>query len=117
VAVLTDLQNIYPAENRPLATDILNSGGVLVSEMPLGQWIHRSAFVQRELRHYSHTCVSRKIRVAGLTWSEFAIAVTRSCCSLLWRNSCATPCSGETALNPMESSLVKKGFAALAASA
>ena len=30
MAVLTDLQNIYPAENRPLATDILNSGGVLL---------------------------------------------------------------------------------------
>lgn len=48
VAVLTDLQNIYPAENRPMATDILNSGGALVSEMPIGQRVHKSAFVQRD---------------------------------------------------------------------
>jgi DNA processing protein len=48
VAVLTDIQNIYPSENRPLAMDILNSGGALVSEMPLGQRTHRSAFVQRD---------------------------------------------------------------------
>lgn len=48
VAVLTDLQNIYPAENRPMAADILHSGGVLVSEMPIGQRVHKSAFVQRD---------------------------------------------------------------------
>lgn len=48
VAVLTDLQNIYPAENRPMAADILHSGGALVSEMPIGQRVHKSAFVQRD---------------------------------------------------------------------
>lgn len=48
VAVVTDLQNIYPSENRPLAMDILKSGGALVSEMPLGRRTHKSAFVQRD---------------------------------------------------------------------
>ena len=51
VAVLAnplDSRSIYPAENRPLAEEILDRSGALVSETPLGQMPQRSSFVQRD---------------------------------------------------------------------
>jgi DNA processing protein len=49
VAVLgTPLDVIYPAENRPLAEQIVDEGGALVSELPLGSSSSRSAFVLRD---------------------------------------------------------------------
>lgn len=39
---------IYPAENRPLAEEIIDRHGLLVSETPLGQMPQKSSFVQRD---------------------------------------------------------------------
>lgn len=49
VAVMaTALDTVYPAENRPLAKDILNAGGCWISETPLKRKPHRGSFVQRD---------------------------------------------------------------------
>lgn len=49
IAVLgTALDQIYPAENRPLADRIANDSGALVTELPLGRKSFRNAFVQRD---------------------------------------------------------------------
>jgi DNA processing protein len=49
VAVLgTALDQIYPAENRPLADRIADDCGVLVTELPLGRKSSRNAFVLRD---------------------------------------------------------------------
>lgn len=51
IAVLAnplDVRSIYPAENRPLAEEIIDRQGALISEMPLGQMAHRSSFVLRD---------------------------------------------------------------------
>jgi DNA processing protein len=51
IAVLAnplDARSIYPAENRPLAEEIIDRQGALISEMPLGQMAHRSSFVLRD---------------------------------------------------------------------
>jgi DNA processing protein len=44
----TPLNKVYPAENRQLATDILDHGGCWISELPLSKKPHRGAFVQRD---------------------------------------------------------------------
>lgn len=44
----TPLNKVYPAENRQLANDILDSGGCWISELPLWGKFHRSSFVQRD---------------------------------------------------------------------
>jgi DNA processing protein len=44
----TSLDTIYPAENRPLAEQILASGGVMLSELPLGSPSSKGAFVRRD---------------------------------------------------------------------
>jgi DNA processing protein len=49
VAVLAHgLQMIYPAKNRKLAEQIVEMGGCLVSEYPLGQKPFKNAFVERD---------------------------------------------------------------------
>ena len=51
IAVLAnplDLRSIYPAENRPLAEEIIDRHGALISESPLGQVFHKGSFVQRD---------------------------------------------------------------------
>jgi len=49
IAVLgTALDQIYPAENRPLAERIANDSGALVTELPLGRKSFKNAFVQRD---------------------------------------------------------------------
>jgi len=48
IAVLTDLIKIYPKENRELAKDILNQGGLLFSEIPPWKNVYKSAFVDRD---------------------------------------------------------------------
>jgi len=48
VAVLgTSLDKIYPAENRPLAERIVETSGILMSEVAIGKSSFKSAFVQR----------------------------------------------------------------------
>jgi len=47
-AVLTDLQKIYPKENRSLADRILDGGGLLIAEYPPGTPTQRSFFVERD---------------------------------------------------------------------
>ncbi|HEX4203952.1 MAG TPA: DNA-processing protein DprA, partial [Ktedonobacteraceae bacterium] len=44
----TPLDTVYPAENRGLAKRILDAGGLVISEIPLGQKSFRSAFVLRD---------------------------------------------------------------------
>jgi predicted Rossmann fold nucleotide-binding protein DprA/Smf involved in DNA uptake len=44
----TPLNKVYPAENRQLANDILDSGGCWISELPLWGKFHKSSFVQRD---------------------------------------------------------------------
>jgi hypothetical protein len=44
----TPLNKVYPAENRELADEILDSGGCWISELPLWGKFHRSSFVQRD---------------------------------------------------------------------
>lgn len=49
IAVLAGgLHTIYPKENRPLATEIIETGGLLVSELPYGQDPQRNTFVDRD---------------------------------------------------------------------
>jgi DNA processing protein len=49
IAVLgTPLDKIYPAENKGLAEQILDAGGLLLSEMLLGQSSFKTAFVRRD---------------------------------------------------------------------
>jgi DNA protecting protein DprA len=49
VAVMaTALDIVYPAENRSLAEEILDSGGCWISEMSLRKKPHRGTFVQRD---------------------------------------------------------------------
>lgn len=49
IAVLANsLDHVYPKENKPLAARILENGGALISEYPLGSKTFRSAFVQRD---------------------------------------------------------------------
>lgn len=49
IAVMAgSLDTIYPEKHRSLANEILQSGGALVSEMPLGSVMHRGNFVQRD---------------------------------------------------------------------
>jgi len=47
-SILTDIQKIYPKENIQLSEDILNNGGLLVSENPPGTFPHRGLFVSRD---------------------------------------------------------------------
>lgn len=42
------LDHVYPAENRYLASQIVNTGGALVSEMSLGEKTFKNAFVRRD---------------------------------------------------------------------
>jgi DNA processing protein len=44
----TPLNKVYPAENRQLANDILDSGGCWISELPLWGKFHKGSFVQRD---------------------------------------------------------------------
>lgn len=44
----TPLNKIYPAENKALAGEILDTGGAWVSEIPLFKGTHRNSFVQRD---------------------------------------------------------------------
>jgi len=49
VAVLgTALDKIYPAENKPLADEISENSGALVSELELGKGSNKRAFVERD---------------------------------------------------------------------
>lgn len=49
VAVLAHgLDRIYPSENRELAQRIIDSGGCLVSEYPIGNKLFKSQFVERD---------------------------------------------------------------------
>jgi DNA processing protein len=49
VAVLgTGLDQIYPAENKPVAEHIISSGGALITEIPIGQRSFKAAFVRRD---------------------------------------------------------------------
>jgi DNA processing protein len=49
IAVMaTALDKVYPAENRELADEILESGGCWVSELALWRKPHRGSFVQRD---------------------------------------------------------------------
>lgn len=48
IAVLTDLIKIYPAENRDLADQILQEGGLLFSEIAPWKSAYRSTFVDRD---------------------------------------------------------------------
>ncbi len=49
VAVLgTALDQIYPAENRPLAERIASDSGALITELPLGKKSFKNTFVQRD---------------------------------------------------------------------
>lgn len=49
IAVMaTSLDKVYPAENRELADQILDSGGCWVSELALWRKPHRGSFVQRD---------------------------------------------------------------------
>lgn len=49
IAVLAgSVEEIYPKENTELAENILEQGGLLLSETPLGTPTHRSAFIQRD---------------------------------------------------------------------
>ena len=43
-----DFASIYPAENRKLAEDIVNNGGLLLSEYSLGQNVNRYGLVARD---------------------------------------------------------------------
>lgn len=47
-SIVTDIQKIYPDENIQLSEDILNNGGLLVSENPPGTFPHRGLFVSRD---------------------------------------------------------------------
>jgi DNA processing protein len=44
----TALDKVYPAENRPLANEILATGGAWVSELPMFKLAHRNSFVERD---------------------------------------------------------------------
>lgn len=49
IAVMAQgLEKIYPAENKKLALDIVNSGGILISEYSYGSQTFRNNFVQRD---------------------------------------------------------------------
>lgn len=49
IAVLAHgLDKIYPSENRQLACQIVEEGGALLSEYPVGAPVHRSSFVERD---------------------------------------------------------------------
>jgi DNA processing protein len=49
VAVLANpLDKVYPAENTQLAEQIVQRGGTLVGELPLGERTYRNAFVRRD---------------------------------------------------------------------
>ncbi len=48
IAVLgTDVDRIYPQTNKQLATDIITSGGVIMSEIPPGQVVNKWTFAAR----------------------------------------------------------------------
>lgn len=47
-AILVDVLNIYPKENTQLAAEILQSGGILISENMPGEAFGRGAFVSRD---------------------------------------------------------------------
>jgi DNA processing protein len=49
VAVLANpLDKVYPAENRQLAERIVQSGGSLVGELPIGERTYRNTFIRRD---------------------------------------------------------------------
>ena len=43
-----DHDSIYPSENRELAEEIINKGGLLLSEYPIGQTVNRYSLVARD---------------------------------------------------------------------
>jgi DNA processing protein len=47
-AVLIDVHNVFPEENKELANRILNQDGLLISENPPGTLAHRGLFVSRD---------------------------------------------------------------------
>jgi len=47
-SIVTDVQNIYPEENIQLSEDIINNGGLLISENPPGTFLHRGLLVSRD---------------------------------------------------------------------
>jgi DNA processing protein len=47
-AVLIDVQNVFPSENRDLANKILDKDGLLVAENPPGTFAHGGLFVSRD---------------------------------------------------------------------
>jgi len=44
----TPLDKVYPAENKELASKIVDSGGAWVSETPAGGSTHRNSFILRD---------------------------------------------------------------------
>ena len=48
IAVVVDVLNIYPAANRKLAEDIVNSGGLIISENPPSTRMSQGLLVQRD---------------------------------------------------------------------
>lgn len=48
IAVLVDVDQVYPFENKGLACEIVNMGGALIAENPPGIPIHKGLFVRRD---------------------------------------------------------------------
>lgn len=48
IAVVVDVLKIYPAANKVLAEDIVNKGGVIISEYPPGTRVSKGFLVQRD---------------------------------------------------------------------
>ena len=50
IAVLpSDIDNIYPAKNKQLATEIIEKGGLIISQFPKGTKIEKSNFIERDM--------------------------------------------------------------------